>query len=137
MKKQLFFRFRSNAYGQHPGFQMHYRVLHSFTNCGGRSSNSSGIIVSPSHPMSYPPMANCIYVVSQPTGKLINISIANMDIACQKTGYTSDYIEFRDGGNENSQMMGRFCGNSTNIPSLMQTSQNFLWVRWEMFVNSQ
>ena len=59
-----------------------------------------------------------------------------MDIACQKTGYTSDYIEFRDGGNENSQMMGRFCGNSTNIPSHMQTSQNFLWVRWEMFVNT-
>ena len=54
-----------------------------------------------------------------------------MDIDCQEMfGSESDYIEMRDGINEDSPLMGRFCGNETDIPKIIQTSQNNLRIRW-------
>ena len=43
--------------------------------------------------------------------------------------YTSDYIDMRDGNSENSQLMGKFCGNHNNVPAFMTTSQNHMTLR--------
>ena len=40
-----------------------------------------------------------------------------------------DYIEMRDGLYDDSPLMGRFCGNGSSIPDVMQTTQNNLWIR--------
>ena len=50
-----------------------------------------------------------------------------MDIDCN--GLPSDYIEMKDGDSEYSPLMGRFCGNGSNIPKSMQTTQNHLRIR--------
>ena len=49
-----------------------------------------------------------------------------MDIDCQ-----SDYIELRDGNSEDSPLMGTFCGNGSNVPDFMQTTQNNFRIRWK------
>ena len=37
----------------------------------------------------------------------------------------------RDGSSQDSPLMGRFCGNGSNVTALMQTTQNHLWIRLE------
>ena len=74
-------------------------------------------------------MAECIYLISAPTGMYINITVLEMDIICQEMFSTKDFIEFRDGFTENSTLMGTFCGNASNVPALMQTTKNYLRIR--------
>ena len=72
-------------------------------------------------------MTRCVYLISQPNGTFVNISFLYMDIDCQGlTTLTSDYLELRDGKTNESPLMGRFCGNGTNTPDVMQTTQNNL-----------
>ena len=109
--------------GNNKGFFIQYKTLKPSTFCGGNYTHASGILSSPSFPNSYPQLANCIYLISQPYGSYVNISFMIMDIVCP------DYIEMRDGNSEDSPLMGRFCGNGSNVPAFMQTTQNHMWIR--------
>ena len=138
---QNYSRFKSHTSEPRAGFQIKYQALDLFTTCGGTYSNESGVLASPSHPNAYPDLANCVYLISQPSGKYINISFRTMDISCQgfinnsgaleRTSMTSDYIELRDGNSEDSSLLGRgiFCGNGSKLPNSMQTTQNHLRIR--------
>ena len=53
-----------------------------------------------------------------------------MDINCE--GISSDYIEMSDGYSMDSPLMARFCGNGSNVPDFMQTSQNHMRIRWNL-----
>ena len=122
------FRFRSSARLNRAGFHIEYKALQGFTACGGSYSNASGVISSPLHPNLYPDQAGCVYLISQPKGSYINISFLSLDIDCQ--GTPSDFIELRDGYFENSPLMITFCGNRSNVPDIIQTTQNHLRIRW-------
>ena len=89
----------------------------------------SGHLVSPSYPNHYPDGTDCKYIISQPFGIFLNFTIITMDIDCQKIGTGSDYIEMRDGISEASPLIGRWCGNRTNFPESMQTTQHNLMIR--------
>ena len=104
-----------------------YNTLQTFTACGGNFSNASGVLSSFSYPNPYPDLADCVYIISQPNGTYVNISFLSMDIDCQ--GTPSDYIEMRDGYSGDSPPMARFCGNGSNVPDFMQTSQNHMRIR--------
>ena len=121
------FRFYSNWHTNRPGFQLEYSTIALFTDCGGDYTNASGILTSPSYPNPYPHLADCIYLISQPTGTYVNISFINMDVNCHAAG--PDYIEMRDGGSEDSPLMGKLCGDRSNVPNFMQTTQNHLRIR--------
>ena len=101
----------------------------AYVSCGGNFSNASGTLTSPLHPESYPDRALCTYIISQPEGTYINVSLISMDIKCVDNIPTSDFIEVRDGMSEESPLMGRFCGNGSSFPLLMQTTQNYLRIR--------
>ena len=120
----LIFRFNSNGKRHRPGYQLEYNSITLFTDCGGNYTNASGMLTSPSYPNTYPHLAHCIYIISQPNGTYINVSFITMDIFCHERYSTSDYIEMRDGNTEDSPVMGRFCGNLSNVPAVMQTTQN-------------
>ena len=134
-------RFKSSSHEPRAGFQIKYQSLDLFTTCGGTYSKENGVLTSPSHPNAYPDLANCVYLISQPNGKYINISFVTMDISCkglikdsgkyERIRMTSDYIELRDGNSENSSLLGRgqFCGNGSNLPNFIQTTQNQLRIR--------
>ena len=103
---------------------------YTFTDCGGSYTNASGVLTSPSYPNPYPRLARCTYLISQPIGTYVNISFINMDVNCKKSYLSYDYIEMRDGNSEDSPIMGRFCGNGSNLPTFMQNTQNHLRIRW-------
>ena len=117
--------------GNGKGFEIEYSTLELFTTCGGNFSNSSGILTSPSHPNPYPHLADCIYLISQPSGEYINISFIAIDIDCQEIYSANDYIEIRDGKYEDSPLKKRFCGNISNVhvPQFMISTQNHFRIR--------
>ena len=150
-----FHRFRSNFFQNGGGFALHYTTENCedgtnettggcSTFCGGNYTSTSGMISSPWHPEQYPPARDCIYLVSQPSKTNIQITIKNVDINCDyfgkpigagqclATGIT-DYLEMRDGHSAESPVMLRYCGNGSHIPTSMQTTQNFLWIRYRAF----
>ena len=120
----IYFRFYSTGEGTGKGFEIQYMSIKKFTECGEKYSNTSGILLSPSHPNQYPYNAECIYLISQPKDTYVAILFLSMDVVCG-----SDYIELRDGLSEDSPLMGIFCGNKSKVPEMIQTTQNFLWVR--------
>ena len=124
------FSFHSNAWNNGAGFHIVYKTLQQFTDCGGNYSNKSGILSSPSYPNPYPNLAECVYLISQSNGTYINISFLSVDVDCQEIYSQSDFIEMRDGSSEDSALMARFCGNGSNVPDFMQTTQNYLRIRW-------
>ena len=80
-------------------------------------------------------MTGCVYLISQSNGTYVNISFLTMDIDCQEVftseGLMSDYIEIRDGSSQDSPLMGRLCGNGSNVPAFVQSTQNHLRFRLE------
>ena len=104
-----------------------YNTKQLMTACGGNYSNASGVLTSPSYPNAYPELAGCVYLISQPNGTYVKISFITMDIDCQ--GNPSDYIELRDGNYEQSPLINQFCGNGSNVPDFIQTTQNHLRIR--------
>ena len=119
-------RFKSNYDGNGNGFEIEYKAF-NFT-CGGNYSNQSGVISSPLHPNPYP-TADCVYLISQPTGTYVNISFLTMDIDCQETNSESDFLEIRDGESENSPVIRKLCGNGSNVPAFISTTQNHMRIR--------
>ena len=121
------FRFVSDGSHTGQGFHIEFNALNIFTECGGRFSNSSGVLTSPFYPNQYRGLEDCLYLISQPYGSFINVSFNTLDIDCQ--GIQSDHIEIRDGGFKDSLLMGKFCGNHSNIPPFMTSSQNLMTIR--------
>ena len=104
--------------------------MQPFTACGGNYSNDDEVLTSPFYPNQYPELSDCVYVISQPNGTYITISFLSVDINCDGlTLPTSDYIEMRDGNSEGSPLLARICGNGSDVPNFMQTTQNHLRVR--------
>ena len=123
-----FFRITgSTGYTGSTGFYLEYKALQLSRTCGGTFSNASGVLSSFSHPNPYPDLADCVYLISQPNGTYVNASFLSMDIDCQ--GISSDFIEMRDGNSDDSPLMARFCGNYSNTPDFMHTTQNHLRIR--------
>ena len=133
-----FHRFKSNLFQSGHGFELHYTMENCegdwnegtgvcSTFCGGNYTSVTGVLRSPGHPQPYPPSRDCIYLISQPIGTIIQITINKIDILCDDFG--GDYIEMRDGYVVDSPVILRHCGKLDNIPISMQTTQNFLWIR--------
>ena len=122
--KFFILRFFSNYFAIGLGFQLEFNAFN--LSCGGNYNNQSGVLTSPLYPNPYP-TADCVYLISQPNGTYVNISIISLDIDCQ--GTHSDFIEIRDGNSEGSPLMGRFCENGSHVPDFMQTTQTQLRIR--------
>ena len=42
-----------------------------------------------------------------------------------------DYLEVRDGDNENSTLVGKYCGDPSLTPEPVYSSLNYLWMRFK------
>ena len=54
-------------------------------------------------------------------------SIENYRVLCSDPNEDNDYLEMRDGGSEESPLIGQFCG--IDIPETIRTSQGNLWMK--------
>ena len=121
----------SNHTNSGSGFKLDYHAVEEggtylLGTCGGNFITSYGLLTSPSYPANYPDLANCTYIINLPPERYIKLTSYEIDIHCSPE---SDYLEMRDGNSETSPLIIRFCGNGTNVPSYLTTSQNSLWMR--------
>lgn len=95
--------------------------------CGGEYTSPQGIIASPYHPDPYPSGRTCRYLISQPLNTAIRVEFLNFDIE-GSFNCNFDYLEIRDGNDQNSSLVGRFCGDPSLTPDPIMSSLNYLWI---------
>ncbi|XP_046466404.1 cubilin [Neodiprion pinetum] len=109
------------------GFHLRYEVW-----CGGEFTEPTGVIKSPYYPNPYPASKTCIYEIIQPLGKAIRLTIQSMDIEDLHYNWCRfDYLKIHDGDNENSTLIGTYCGTNSSIPeSPIMSTHNYLWIKF-------
>ncbi len=97
--------------------------------CGGSFTSEHGIITSPYHPNPYPHGRQCDYLIAQPPGTKITLNFTEFDIE-GSFNCNYDYLEIRDGDNENSTLIGKYCGDPSFTPEPIMSAMNYLWIRF-------
>ncbi|XP_066573752.1 neuropilin-1a isoform X2 [Amia ocellicauda] len=85
-------------------------------------------LTSPGYPNSYYPYQNCVWVIQAPEPYqriLINFN-PHFDLEDRECKY--DYVEVRDGGDENAQLVGKHCGKIA--PSPVVSTGNQLYIKF-------
>ncbi|XP_014012963.2 LOW QUALITY PROTEIN: neuropilin-1a [Salmo salar] len=106
-------------------------VAEAFKNdkCGDniRITNAN-YLTSPGYPTSYLPSQKCVWVITAPGPHqriLINFN-PHFDLEDRECKY--DYVEVRDGVDENGQLVGKYCGKIA--PSPVVSSGNQLYIKF-------
>lgn len=81
-----------------------------FVECGRQTTELNGTLSSPGYPSNYPSNADCIWVISAPSGHYIELTFKVFDIYKEGRGCRYDYVEIRDGNSRDSPSLGRHCG---------------------------
>ena len=118
-----FFRFFSKSSLSGRGFKITYQE-----SCGGKFTQD-GKLLSPYFP--HPSGTfECIYLIAQtPLFAFNEIEIDKFDLGEGDDSCTINFLELRDGANETSPLLGRFCGSSPdNISSLISNHSN-VWLK--------
>ena len=129
------YRFASDHTGTNDGFVLEYHAVeeggsYHIGACNKNHSMQSGILTSPSYPKPYPNDITCFHNINVPRGKYVKLTIMYLDIHCTDSNL-DDYIEMRDGEDQSSPLIMKFCDNSSHFPMTLSTSQNSLWLRYD------
>uniref|UniRef100_A0A3Q2PI92 Neuropilin 1 n=1 Tax=Fundulus heteroclitus TaxID=8078 RepID=A0A3Q2PI92_FUNHE len=92
--------------------------------CGGNIViHSADYLTSPGYPTAYPPSQLCMWVITAPeVGQKILINFnPHFDLEDRDCKY--DYLEVYNGGDENSPMLGKFCGKIAPSPIISSGGQ--------------
>ena len=124
---------KSDRIDEKMGFMIQYETVDEGETfrlgCGGLFTTKRGMLASPSFPNFYPEDQHCSYNISLPPGSFINFTLLFLDIECNDEA-GSDFLEIWDGASEQSpQLLHKYCGNGSNIPGTMQSTQNWLWIK--------
>ena len=120
--KLIHFRFFTNSSSSGRGFKISYQE-----SCGGNFTQD-GELVSPYFPK--PSGAfECIYIISQSTFAVNEIQIDQFDLGQLHDGCNFSFLEVRDGINETSPLLGRFCGSLSEEITSLKSSQNKVWIK--------
>uniref|UniRef100_A0A1B6C4Q2 Cubilin n=2 Tax=Clastoptera arizonana TaxID=38151 RepID=A0A1B6C4Q2_9HEMI len=110
------------------GFRMHYTA-----NCGGTFKESSGEFTSPYYPNDYPDDRVCEYIIEQPEKKKIKLQVLDFDVenpSWARGTCRTDFLEIRDGIDEDANLIGSYCGGPGKIPSEIVSSFNHLYLKF-------
>ena len=113
----------------HDGSDESQELCKSSGLCGGNFTAPQGLLTSPSYPDSYPDNLDCIYIISQSTGRVILLSFLHMETEWGRmTG--KDFLEIRDGPSESSPLLKELFGFWSNqVPVPIRSSRNHIWMK--------
>nr|CAB3264299.1 Tolloid protein [Phallusia mammillata] len=110
------------------------KKLYSCPTCGCTLQNTTGNVTSPNYPQAYPSYSNCEWRISVTPGEKIVMDFTHMDIYSSR-GCWYDYVEIRDGHWEQSNLIGRYCGNE--LPSQIISTDSRIWMKFSSSSNYQ
>ena len=94
----------------------------------GNYVNISGIIKSPGFPYHYNNKKECIYEVSVSDNTIIKLTIIDFDVEWE-VDCQNDFLEIRDGNSDISPLLGKLCGNESNIETKIFSTGSKMWIR--------
>ncbi|KAJ8725267.1 hypothetical protein PYW07_016225 [Mythimna separata] len=109
---RLMLNFESDGSIRSSGFSVSYTFLDEKSHCGGSYIKTHGFIYSPGWPRSYEPNRDCTWIITVPVGQqiMLNITQFNLERPIRDKCNLGDYLEIRNGGNDNSPLIGQYCG---------------------------
>ncbi|KAF7272619.1 protein tolkin-like [Rhynchophorus ferrugineus] len=125
--------------GCEPGFELHSDKISCVDACGGRFTESSGTITSPSFPELYPINKKCVWEIEAPAQHKIFLNFTHMDIEGNNYEYQLceyDYVEVSSQlTTGKTKLHGSFCG--TKVPKMISSESNFLKIAFDSDANVQ
>ncbi|XP_059179030.1 cubilin-like isoform X2 [Physella acuta] len=94
--------------------------------CGGRLLQESGLLRYPATNSSYPPNADCKWVISTTVDKIVQVTFTSFSME-HHDNCIHDFLQLNDGPTTSSRFMGRYCGlQLPNGGSLINSTQHEL-----------
>ncbi|XP_061421245.1 bone morphogenetic protein 1-like [Lethenteron reissneri] len=118
----MWIEFRSSSNWVGRGFSAAYEAI-----CGGEVNRENGQIQSPNYPDDYRPSKECVWKISVTEGFIVGLTFQAFEIE-KHDNCAYDYLEIRDGDNDSSQLIGRYCGYEK--PDDIKSSSNKLWMKF-------
>ncbi|XP_020662303.3 cubilin [Pogona vitticeps] len=122
----MFVRFRSDRSIHLRGFSAQFMEA-----CGSvLDADSVGVAISsPLYPANYPNNQNCSWIIrAQDPFNHITVSFTDFEIENNRRNCSTDYIEIREGNNNNAPLQGRYCG--TTMPHPVTSFGNALAINF-------
>ncbi|KAH8420258.1 hypothetical protein KR009_008365, partial [Drosophila setifemur] len=115
--RHMVVKFTSDYSDSQGGFELAF-TFEDRERCGGHIHASSGELTSPGYPANYTSGLDCDWRLTGSVGSLLEIQLEVFDLEVSPN-CSRDYLEVRNGGDRESQLMGRFCGKDipTRLPS--------------------
>ncbi|XP_070174131.1 cubilin-like [Littorina saxatilis] len=110
------------------GFHITYSATSAGSGCGGALTGSEGTLTSPNYPSVYDHNAECVWTITVDPSDSVLLSFVAFNLeAGSSCNY--DYLEIRDGTDEDAPSLGRFCGSS--FPSPVTSTGNTLLLKFK------
>ncbi|GAB0086814.1 Cubilin [Sergentomyia squamirostris] len=110
-------------------FSLTYREVSQ--GCGGpihlTEFANNTVITSPNYPNIPHPHTECIWIVFAPNGESLKLDFEDRFDLFRSPGCVKEYVELRNGGTKNSEVIGNFCD---TIPPTLETQSNILRVKY-------
>ncbi|KAM6346195.1 tolloid-like protein 1 isoform 1-T1 [Podargus strigoides] len=119
---RMWIEFRSSSNWVGKGFAAIYEAI-----CGGEIHKNEGQIQSPNYPDDYRPMKECVWKITVSENYNVGLTFQAFEIE-RHDNCAYDYLEIRDGMNENSPLIGHFCG--YDKPEDIRSTSNTLWMKF-------
>ncbi|XP_011500246.1 PREDICTED: cubilin-like, partial [Ceratosolen solmsi marchali] len=106
-------------------YQATYVFINNTYNCGGHYFAEMGYIRSPNYPKKYPKNKECIWIIEAQNKYLISLNFGSFDLE-NSTKCSNDYLEIRSGSQDNSPLLGKFCGIKVENEITSMTNQIYI-----------
>ncbi|XP_029345465.1 cubilin isoform X2 [Acyrthosiphon pisum] len=126
----LLIRFVSDGSVGLKGFFMQWNSI--ARGCGGKLYSGKGYIVSPNYPLPLPETLECFYKISVGQGSQIKLTILDIQLVTDNVPglmCKDDFLEFYDGGNSASKLLGTFC-NDTGVSQFIHSTSNQMYIKF-------
>ncbi|XP_058802311.1 cubilin [Phymastichus coffea] len=106
--------------------QLSFNFINDTNTCGGHYYADSGYIRSPNYPdAKYPKNKECVWIIEAKNKYLVTLNFLSFKI--EKSRLCSyDYLEVRSGSQENSPLLGKFCGTQVQDELTSMTNQMYI-----------
>ncbi|XP_005387022.1 PREDICTED: cubilin [Chinchilla lanigera] len=112
------------------GFSINYTAIDETKACLQDYTVNSGTLTSPNFPSHYPDNYECVYRITVEINQQIALHFTNFSLEDGISGNCiTDFVEIRDGGYENSPLVGKYCGSI--LPPVIISHSNMLWLKFK------
>ncbi|XP_070536661.1 cubilin-like [Ptychodera flava] len=123
---QLFMIFRTDNSASKRGFRLEWTT--ETTGCGGNFHSDTGSFMSSNYPGQYNLNEECVWKISVEHGYHVTLTFDSQFNINSPSGCNADYIEIRDGPDNDSPLIGKYCG--TTAPTGIQSSSSVIRVKF-------